>query len=560
MKLLSLFDGSGAFPLAAERLGIHARYASEIEPFPIAVTRARFPEMEHLGDITKINGGAIEPCELVTFGSPCTSWSIAGKQAGLDGPSGLFSEAVRVMREMLEATNGEYPKAFLFENVPNLLSINGGADWKIVMDAFADLGFICDPNILDAQEFGIAQRRKRIFVVGINCRYFDPARFAGIPNCRHKRIQKAVDSWGGETFHGITSRPHEIERQHLSEILERDVDPKYYLSATACLGILRRIDAKGKEIPRLLRSALEYQAGLFCADHAENEAYSFEAGAMIRRGGGAWADVAPTLRAETFGGDNHPGVAFSVENHPMDGRVRLDESGMVQTLTSRMGTGGNSAPLCAEPVAYGISSVASHAMNSPNPRSGVYETDTAKTLDTSTQTPCNQGGLVICAADTADTAGGERTYVGEPVFALTTGNYAQSCEEQSPTLTARDFKSPPVVNQGMYCCTNCRSRSFTYIVRRLTPTECLMLMNLPKYWCDDIGVENPTEADFLFWESVFSTLGKKKSRKQIACWLAKPYSDGVCYKMAGNGIVVAVAQWVLGGIVWDTETSIQNHN
>jgi DNA (cytosine-5)-methyltransferase 1 len=89
----------------------------------------------------------------------------------------------------------------------------------------------------------------------------------------------------------------------------------------------------------------------------------------------------------------------------------------------------------------------------------------------------------------------------------------------------------------------------SYVVRRLTPTECLVLMNLPRDWCEGLAVENPTEEDFHFWEDVFATLGKKKSRKQITKWLSDPYSDGACYKMAGNGVVVAAADWILEGIV-----------
>jgi DNA-cytosine methyltransferase len=252
--------------------------------------------MEHLGDITKIDGGKIEPCEIVSFGSPCTDISIAGKGEGISAArSGLFFEAVRVMREMLEATENAYPRYFLFENVPNLVSIHGGEDWKTVMDEFAALGFICDPNILDAQEFGVAQRRKRIFIVGINRKFYDPADFADVPNARDKRMQKAVDLWGGETFHGITSRPHEITRQHLSEILEHDVDPKYYLTKAACLGILRRVDAKGKQIPPLLRSALENQAELFVGSE-NGDPMTFEPGATARLPKGKyWSGMCPAL-------------------------------------------------------------------------------------------------------------------------------------------------------------------------------------------------------------------------------------------------------------------------
>lgn len=111
MKLGSLFDGSGGFPLAGALNGIEPVWASEVEPYPIAVTRSRFPRMKHLGDVSKINGAEIEPVDVITFGSPCQNMSVAGKRAGLKHEnkgddkttrSGLFYEAVRIIREMRE--------------------------------------------------------------------------------------------------------------------------------------------------------------------------------------------------------------------------------------------------------------------------------------------------------------------------------------------------------------------------------------------------------------------------------------------------------------------------
>jgi DNA (cytosine-5)-methyltransferase 1 len=111
MKLLSLFDGSGGFPLAGFLCGITPVAASEIEPFPIRVTTRRFPDMRHLGDIHLVNGGTIEPVDIITGGSPCTDVSIAGKREGIHAErSGLFFEMIRVIREMREATNGKYPR------------------------------------------------------------------------------------------------------------------------------------------------------------------------------------------------------------------------------------------------------------------------------------------------------------------------------------------------------------------------------------------------------------------------------------------------------------------
>lgn len=135
MKLMSLFDGSGGFPLAASLCGIDPVYASEVEPYPIAVTKSRFPSMKHLGDVSMINGADIEPVDIITFGSPCQDMSVAGKRAGLKHTavgddettrSGLFLEAIRIIKEMRLATNGIYPRFAVWENVPGAFSSNRG--------------------------------------------------------------------------------------------------------------------------------------------------------------------------------------------------------------------------------------------------------------------------------------------------------------------------------------------------------------------------------------------------------------------------------------------------
>ena len=101
LTLGSLFDGAGGFPLGGLLSGIESRWASEIEIFPIRVTTKRLPGVKHLGDISKIYGAEIKPVDIITFGSPCTDLSIAGKRAGLDGSkSSLFYEAIRIVREM----------------------------------------------------------------------------------------------------------------------------------------------------------------------------------------------------------------------------------------------------------------------------------------------------------------------------------------------------------------------------------------------------------------------------------------------------------------------------
>ena len=186
LTLGSLFDGIGGFPYAASFYGIRALWASEIIPECISVTRRHFPDMEHVGDITKLHGGTLPPVDIITFGSPCQDLSVASwKRLGLAGErSGLFLEAIRIIREMQEATNGEYPKYAIWENVPGALSSSGRRDFKAVLEAFtetkvpmpgsgqwANAGMVRGRGadlawcVYDAQYFGTAQRRRRIFLI-----------------------------------------------------------------------------------------------------------------------------------------------------------------------------------------------------------------------------------------------------------------------------------------------------------------------------------------------------------------------------------------------------------
>lgn len=133
MKMGSLFSGSGGFELAGERVGFHTVWESEIEPFPMRVTQMRFPDAEHLGDISRINGAQVKPVDVVTGGSPCQNMSIAGNRTGLDGEkSVLFREYVRIVKEMRVA-HGK-PRFMVWENVPGAFSSNKGEDFRCVLE------------------------------------------------------------------------------------------------------------------------------------------------------------------------------------------------------------------------------------------------------------------------------------------------------------------------------------------------------------------------------------------------------------------------------------------
>lgn len=194
----SLFDGIGGFPLAALHNGITPAWASEIEVFPMEVTKARFPQMLHVGDITKLDGAALPPVEVICGGSPCQDLSVAGKRQGLAGErSGLFMEQVRIVKEMREADGRRgipddlvRPRYLVWENVPGAFSSAGGEDFRAVIEEIvrikdsschvprpdagrwgpagaAILGdkFSLAWRVLDAQFWGVAQRRRRIFLV-----------------------------------------------------------------------------------------------------------------------------------------------------------------------------------------------------------------------------------------------------------------------------------------------------------------------------------------------------------------------------------------------------------
>lgn len=193
----SLFDGIGGFPLAAIHNGVIPLWASEIENFPIEVTKIRFPEMLHVGDITKLSGDKLPVVDIICGGSPCQDLSVAGQRAGLAGErSGLFMEQIRITKEMRnkdgkrgKANHLIRPRFFVWENVPGAFSSGDGEDFKAVLEETARIadstisiprppGRVWKPagcilgeqfsiawRVLDAQYWGVAQRRKRIFLV-----------------------------------------------------------------------------------------------------------------------------------------------------------------------------------------------------------------------------------------------------------------------------------------------------------------------------------------------------------------------------------------------------------
>lgn len=240
ITLGSLFDGAGTAPFAARQYGVKTLWTSEIEPFPLRVGEKHFPEAVQLGDVSSIDGAKIKPVDIIVFGSPCQDLSVAGKRAGLEGErSGLFMQAVRIIKEMREATNGKYPEMCIWENVPGSFSSNKGEDFRIVLEELCKIK-ACDTSIPRPEK-----RRGGLM---------DGA-------MQDSSWETTFQSLGECSMNDTGAHPRDADESTLYSILEAGVPEKYYLSPTACQGILRRAENRGKELPALLRVALTLQSG-----------------------------------------------------------------------------------------------------------------------------------------------------------------------------------------------------------------------------------------------------------------------------------------------------------
>ncbi|NCD10079.1 MAG: DNA (cytosine-5-)-methyltransferase [Negativicutes bacterium] len=575
LTLGSLFDGSGGFPLGGLISGITPVWASEIEPFPIRVTTKRLPFIKHYGDISTMDGSKIEPVDIITFGSPCQDLSIAGKRDGLDGKrSSLFYEAIRIVKEMRCATDGKKPRYIVWENVPGAFSSNKGEDFRCVLegichikdetlsvpkiDKWKQAGTIVGDHfslawrVLDAQYWGVPQRRKRIFLV---------ADFAG--------------GGAGEIL---------FKSEGLSGYSKKSIRSWQGTASNFA-------DSTG-------------EAGTICLNDQGGNRMDVT------------KDITCTLRAKS----NHPPCVMDsavFDNHGKDTRF-TGPIDVAPTISATYGTGGNNQPFVVEnSKTYDVRFTSEGTVNA---RSNVYESDTARTIDTSGNAPdSNQGGIAVVESyglqgsmiGRTDKNGPQGDGVNEELsFTLNTvdkhavvyaidresfncgQNYARNLgitedginstlkaqgpsavatptyssskasfftdakEELANTLVATDYKDPPLINDN---------DEIDYTVRRLTPTECARLQGFPDWWCSDLGIETPTMDDLRIWYDIFETFrkatgrySKPKTLKQITKWLKKPHSDSAEYKMWGNGVALPNVCFVLSGIVWFTQLEVKS--
>ena len=504
LTLGSLFDGSGGFPLGGILAGIKPVWQSEIEPFPIRVTTKRLPFVKHYGDVNTLDGGELEPVDIITFGSPCTDLSIAGKRAGLEGSqSGLFHQAVRIIKEMREKTNGIYPRFIVWENVPGAFSSHRGDDFQKVLEEICGIcddsvsvpgsakwepagcilgdGFSVAWRVLDADAWGVPQRRKRIYLVG---------HLTG--HCAGKILFES-EGLSGYSAEGFRS-----------------------WQRTAC--------------------------------HTESGVGEAGGGICLNDQGGTRMDVThettATLRAEA----HHPPLVL---HHDTFGICSKDsnsmksdnpKSGFYGADTSRTldANGGN--PSCNQGGIAVVETVKTFDVRqssdgTQNMRNHAYESETSRCVDRGGNMPgSNHGGIAVVSIQESPE---------KVTYCSTKGSFFTSAaKEKVGSLVATDYKDPPLINVN-------------YAVRRLTPTECARLQGFPDWWCSNLETPEPTDEEIRFWMDVFEThrkvMGtakKARTRNQIVKWLKNPHTDSAEYKMWGNGVALPCVFFVLAGIAY----------
>lgn len=485
--------------------------------------------MKHLGDITKMSGFSTPPVDVITFGSPCQDLSIAGKRAGLSGErSGLFMEAVRIIKEMREATNGQYPKYAVWENVPGAFSSNKGEDFRAVLEELARIkeagisipapdkskwaksGFIAGDDwsiawrTMDAQHWGVPQRRLRISLV------------LDLTGGRAGEILFEPESLRGHFAPGITPG------QAVAGTVENGAGAA---DRAFTLKIRSGCDGGGKgALVQTEKSAtlstLQDQT-LFVAEPPK--AYSFDSLASNSmkssnpHSGCREVEIAKTLDTSLSDpAKNQGGIAiveptFCIQGNTID---RADTA-------NANGTG------VKEDVCYTLNTIDRPAV--------------AFALDCRNMAANEE----LSATLQAKSNGGQSlNYINPVCYAATTEPNMVICDDCSPAIRSRDYKDPNIVcydargnGDGKTSPTitgdhNGRITDYTsviiekttrWIVRRLTPTECERLQGYPDGWTD---------------------LGEWVDSKGKA---HKP-ADTPRYKALGNSIALPQWYYVLGGI------------
>lgn len=322
LRYISLFSGIEAASVAWEPLGWEPVAFSEIEPFPCAVLAERFPDVPNLGDVNEIDwSDYVGAVDLIVGGSPCQAFSVAGRRRG------LMDERGRLMLQYVRAVREVRPRWLLWENVPGVLSQSGGDAFATLHRELAECGYSLAWRVLDAQFAGVAQRRRRVFLVG----HSDPGRAAAVlfereslrwdsPSSRDKRKELAAAAGRGSagSCFGILGNVCDRRSTQNGSGVSEDVAPT-----------LNMVD----------RHAVSYDG------RAPGAAIAFSAGQSAKSGSvAAHAEVAPTLRAGSSGTNQVPTICF---NHSASGSRGLGESvELSPTLRSSPGNCSNMPSVC----------------------------------------------------------------------------------------------------------------------------------------------------------------------------------------------------------------------
>ena len=491
--------------------------------------------MKHLGDITKIHGDQIEPVDCITFGSPCQDLSIAGKRLGFDGNrSVLFLDAARIIKEMRKATNGMYPTFAVWENVPGAFSSNGGEDFRTVLE---ELARIAQPDVSIPRPSGRGGRWSKAGAIAGNgwslaWRQLD-AQYWGVPQ-RRKRIALVVD-FGGQRAPEIL-----FERTSLSgnpdESIptwksvaglakncaagnDRVVGAGYFCNGDGKAGCGRaEADGKGKG------KTEERASGDKCCEAA---AYSLKIRSGCAGGGkGALVQTEKVGTLSTLQDQTLFQPVYCLAGNIIDRSETAGANGLGVKENQSYTLNTIDRPA----VAYSINSLASNSMKSANPHSGFNETNVSRTLDCSDQNPAkNQGGLVIVQASVFDARGNGdgkivptitgshesnvTDYTAIAIERQTFNEQSFSHYKESDKCSTLKAKSGNIGN-GSECLI--AEKTIRWIVRRLTPVECERLQGFSDGYTD---IGDWTDSN-----------GKKHK-----------YADSPRYKALGNSI--ALPQW-----------------
>ena len=532
LTLGSLFDGSGGFVLGGLMCGIKPIWASEIEPFPIRVTSKRLPFMKHYGDINKIDGAKIEPVDIITFGSPCTDMSIAGRRAGLEGKdSVLFYQAIRIIKEMRCKTNGQKPRYCVWENVVGAFSSNKGDDFREVLEQICKIKdeyvsiskpkkwaksgkimgdtFSLGWRVLDAQYWGVPQRRKRIYLV---------ADFRGQSADKILFESESVSGYSEKSYSAWKTTTENIKRCIGKTNNKSDISKTIILENHPSDS---RVKIQKKNIIQTLTSTMGNGGGNVPLIMNESpKTLKIRSGC---EGGGKGVLI-----------QNNKSATLSCNNDQTLFDVIPKQSTYVMqgSIIGRNGKNGPNGSGINKDVTFTLNTVDRHA---------IYTMTTGNFI--------NIDKNIVPPLMARDYKGANTVSYGIGRDTLTQGKKAKFVPSFSKEL------QPPILATGP-------GATYTnYIVRKLTPSECAKLQGFPDWWCKNLEIENPSNQEIDFWTDVFETyrkiLGKskkQKSKNQIIKWLNNPHSDTAEYKMWGNGVALPCVYFVLFGIAYYSDS------